>query len=408
MDDLSGVPTERLEADLVAHAAVESAGLAKVLAVLREFDARQAWGSWECRSAAHWMAWKCGLSLPAGIERVRVAHALANLPLVEEAFSAGRLSYSKVRAITRVATAHDEGTWVSIAEHGTAAQLDRLASAFRKVNRQDSLDEIASTGLFWSTQDDGSVEFTLRLPAESAMAVINGLDQAVELVKGEKRSVLLAEAATRLLTGSSSVNAEVVVHLHDDQAYVEGGGAIHPDLADCLSCDGPVTTVVDTPDGPVVKEQRKAPTKSQRKWLATRHPQCQVLGCHHTGRFHAHHVVERRHGGKTVVSNLVRVCAFHHRMIHLHRLLLVLHRDRSLEVFRADGTPLDKDLSMSQWMQAPVDDPNWITGRWCGDTLSIPDCFDALGVGWPSASRGKHEPAGAELARPLADPCELG
>jgi hypothetical protein len=389
MDDLSQVPTERLEADLVAHAAVESAGLATVLRVLREFDSRQAWGSWECRSAAHWMAWKCGLSLPAGIERVRVAHALANLPLVDAAFAEGKLSYSKVRAITRVATADDEETWVSIGEYGTAAQLDRLASAFRKVNRQDALDQIASTGLSWSTLNDGSIEFTLRLPAETATAVIKGLDQEVELVMGAKRSVLLAEAATRLLSGVATVQAGVVVHLHDDHAYVEDGPSIHPDLAEALACDGPVSTVIDTPHGPVIKDRRTAPTKTQRKWLATRHPQCQIQGCHHTGHFHAHHVVERRQGGKTVLTNLIRVCAFHHRMIHLHRLLLVLHPDRTLEVFRSDGTPIDKDLTMTQWMQAPVDDPNRITGKWCGDTLSIPDCFDALGVGWPSASRGK-------------------
>ena len=396
MDDLSKAATERLEADLVAHAAAESAGLAKVLRVLREFDSRQAWGSWGCRSAAHWMAWKCGLSLPAGIERVRVAHALALLPLVEAAFVAGDLSYSKVRAITRVATAYDEQSWVTIAEHATAAQIDHLASAFRKVTRQDTLDQIAAVGLSWFTQDDGSVEFTLRLPVEDATAVIKGLDAEVELVKGAKRSVLLAEAATRLLTGDATTKAEIVVHLHDDQAYVEDGHAIHPDLADYLSCEGAVTTVVDTPDGPVVKEKRQAPTKTQRKWLALKHRRCQLLGCHHDGRFHVHHVVERRHGGKTTITNLIRVCAFHHRMIHLHRLVLVLHPDRTLEVFLADGTPIDKDLSMSQWMQAPVEDPNRITGKWCGDPLSIPDCFDALGLGHPRdprTSRGKSEHA---------------
>ena len=383
---------ERLEADLVAHAAAESAGLARVLALLREFDTRQGWGAWGCRSAAQWMAWKCGLSLPAGIERVRVAHALAALPVVEAAFAAGRLSYSKVRAITRVATGFDEVAWVAIAEHATAAQIDRLASAFRKATRQEALDQIAATGMWWATQDDGSVEFTLRLPPDAAMAVINGIDAEIELVKGATRSVVAAEAATRLLSGAATVNAEVMVHLHDDHAHVEGGGSIHPDLADYLACEGAVTTVIDTPDGPVIKDKQAAPTTRQRTWLATRHRQCQLPGCHHDGRFHVHHVVERRHGGRTRLPNLIRVCAFHHRMIHLHRLILVLHPDRRLEVFRADGTPIDRDLPTSEWMQAPPEDPERIGGQWCGDRLSIPDCFDALGLGRTRPSRGKPDP----------------
>lgn len=394
MEDLSEIPTERLEADLVAHAAAESAGLARVLATLREFDHREGWAAWECRSAAHWMSWKCGLSLPAGTERVRVAHALGSLPLVEASFAAGRLSYSKVRAITRVATAADEASWVSIAEYATAAQIDRLASAFRSVTRQQALDQLAATGMWWQTAEDGSVEFTLRLPAERAMAVINGVHHAMEPEQGVQRSVLLADAATRLLSGNATVNAEIVVHLHHEHAHLEDGPALHPDVADCLACESPVTTVVDTPGGPVAVERRRPPSRRQRRWLANRHPHCQMPGCHHDGRFHVHHVVERRHGGRTRLANLVRVCAFHHRMIHLHWLVLVLHRDRRLEVFRADGTPIDRELPVTEWRQAPVDDPGRIGGGWCGERLSIPDCFDALGVGWARVSRGKPDAPG--------------
>jgi len=66
---------------------------------------------------------------------------------------------------------------------------------------------------------------------------------------------------------------------------------------------------------------------------------------------------------------------------------------------RADGTPIDRDLPMSDWMEASVDDPGRIGGAWYGDRLSIPDCFDALGVGWARVSRGKSdEAAHAEAA----------
>ena len=50
-----------LEAELVAHAAFEAAGMARMLVVLAEFDRREGWAVWQCRSAQEWLSWKCGL-----------------------------------------------------------------------------------------------------------------------------------------------------------------------------------------------------------------------------------------------------------------------------------------------------------------------------------------------------------
>ena len=74
------------------------------------------------RQTAHWLSWQCGVGLTAGREQVRVARALLSLPLLAEEFAAGRLSYSKVRAVSRVATAETEATLVEWAVHATAAQ----------------------------------------------------------------------------------------------------------------------------------------------------------------------------------------------------------------------------------------------------------------------------------------------
>ncbi|MGZ4718681.1 MAG: DUF222 domain-containing protein [Acidimicrobiales bacterium] len=90
------------------------------------------------RSTAHWLNRHCGLSMPAARERVRVARALdERLPLVEEVFAAGRVTYSKVRAITRVVTAATETMLVELALAGTATHLDRICSAYRRVRRHD-------------------------------------------------------------------------------------------------------------------------------------------------------------------------------------------------------------------------------------------------------------------------------
>src|SRR5207248_6407193 len=108
-------PLERLEAEIVELATQLTSATARLLVMIGEFDAAEGWRDWGMRSTAHWLSWKCGLGMTAGREQVRVARALRALPLVAAAFADGRLSYSKVRAITRFATVDDEADVVAIA-----------------------------------------------------------------------------------------------------------------------------------------------------------------------------------------------------------------------------------------------------------------------------------------------------
>src|SRR5689334_17449405 len=101
-EDIATVPTERLEAEVQTGAALLAAATCRWLLHVAELDRREAWASWECRSMAHWLSWKCAMSLRTGREHVRVARALEDLPQVLAEFAAGRLSYSKVRSLTRL------------------------------------------------------------------------------------------------------------------------------------------------------------------------------------------------------------------------------------------------------------------------------------------------------------------
>ncbi len=98
------LPLERLECEITELAGHINAATCRWLLLVAEFDRREGWGTWECRSCAHWLNWKCGIALSAAHEKVRVAHCLSKLPAVTASFAAGQLSYSKVRALTRVAT----------------------------------------------------------------------------------------------------------------------------------------------------------------------------------------------------------------------------------------------------------------------------------------------------------------
>src|SRR5437879_5006047 len=126
-DDL---PLERLEHEITSMAGQLAATTCRWLQLIAAFDRREGWKEWGTRSCAHWLAWKCGLSLVTGREHVRVAHALGSLPLTTAAFERGELSYSKVKALTRVATPDSEAELVEFARTATAAQLDRTVRAY--------------------------------------------------------------------------------------------------------------------------------------------------------------------------------------------------------------------------------------------------------------------------------------
>src|SRR5664279_161425 len=111
------MPLERLEAEITQLAGNLAAAECRWMVLIAEYDQRAGYEQWGCRSCAHWLSWHCGLDMRAARERVRVARALETLAVITNAFGAGTLSYSKVRALTRVATPANEASLVMIAEH---------------------------------------------------------------------------------------------------------------------------------------------------------------------------------------------------------------------------------------------------------------------------------------------------
>ena len=162
-DDLAG-PTERLEAEACTLAAAIAASTCRFLLVIAELDRREAWRAWGCKSMAHWMSWRCATALPTAREQVRVGRALAELPQLTETFGAGRLSYSKVRALVRVATPATEGELVDLATMTTAAQLERIVTAYVGSTRDAVTSQLARRGLTVRHEEDGSVTIVARLP----------------------------------------------------------------------------------------------------------------------------------------------------------------------------------------------------------------------------------------------------
>ena len=105
----------------------------ELLSLIRQFDDRNGWAG--CTSCAEWLGWRTGLAPGAAREHVRVARTLADLPKLSDAMRRGRVSYSKMRAVTRVATPETEDDLLNVALSGTAAHVEKIVRAWRRVDR---------------------------------------------------------------------------------------------------------------------------------------------------------------------------------------------------------------------------------------------------------------------------------
>src|SRR6185436_11222268 len=177
-------PIEELAAEICTLTGHINAANHRWLLLIAEFDRRNGWSDSATQSCAHWLNWKCGIAMGAAREKVRVARALENLPKVSAAMASGTLSYSKVREITRVGNSGNEDYLLMIAEHGTAAHVERLVRAYRRCQEAEELSreqrQQENRRVSFRHDDDGSLVLTCRLPAESGARMMKALDVAVE------------------------------------------------------------------------------------------------------------------------------------------------------------------------------------------------------------------------------------
>jgi hypothetical protein len=352
-------------ATLAAHI---HAATYRLLVLLREFDDRHGWDGW--KSCAQWLSWRTGIGLDAAREKVRVARALPALPLVGAAFERGELSYSKVRAITRIATPATEEMLMKVAIHGTASQLERVVRGWRRVDRER---ETARANRnheerFLRTRHDehGNLRIEARLPAELGARFLQALEAAWDAVRGAppetggdtgafprkgapaeggqepapgpRRSHAQARADALVLLADSALAAglpgrraadvhQVVIHVDaevmadpaaDGRSELGDGSLVAPETSRRLACDASIVTVREDAEGNAlsVGRRRRSVPPAIRRALADRDRGCRFPGCHHERFLEAHHIRHWADGGETKLGNLVHLCSFHHRVLH--------------------------------------------------------------------------------------------
>ena len=363
-------------AELSAHL---EAATARLLALIREFDARGGWQSF--RSCAAWLSWRIGLDPGAARERVRVARALATLPRLADALARGELSYAKVRALTRVATPETEERLLRVGRAGTAAHVERIVRGWSWVDRHAEARETRrqreGRALHLRHDDDGMVVLHGRLEPEVGALLLRALDAAREtLYQGARRIqrfnqsvepalqpptgaqqradalALLAETALHhgLDPGAPGERYQVVVHVdapvladpeQPGQSVLEDGGRVSPETSQRLACDASRVVMRHDQDGRLVEIGARTRTipPALRRALHHRDRTCCFPGC--GLRFgQGHHLRHWAHGGPTTLSNLALLCRRHHRAVHEEGYQVDRGPDGALRFRRPDGRPL--------------------------------------------------------------------
>ncbi len=364
-------------AELSAHL---DAATARLLSMIREFDARGGWNT-GFRSCAAWLSWRVGLDLGAARERVRVARALETLPLLAQALARGQLSYAKVRALTRVATPETEARLLAVGRAGTAAHVERIVRGWRCVDRRAEARETAlrhaGRALHVHQDDDGMVVLRGRLEPEVGALFMQALAAAREAlyqrarvpdgeaghgnVSAETSSMaqrqadalaLLAETALHqgLDPGAPGERYQVVVHVdapalaepdQPGQSVLEDGARVSPETSRRLACDASRVVMRHDDAGRVVEIGARTRTipPALRRALQHRDRGCRFPGCG-VSNGQGHHLHHWAHGGATTLSNLAMLCRRHHRAVHEEGYQVARGPDGALRFQRPDGRPL--------------------------------------------------------------------
>ena len=203
--ELDCATAEALGGQICTAASLSAQSECQLLELIGQFDAGNAVRWWSgVTSLAHWLSWACSMSPGTAREHVRVARALQRMPTVTAAFREGRLSYSKVREISRVVDLVDETELCELALTATAAQLARMISSYRTAAgariKQERL-----RGLTWTERESGIVDIRVRLPKEEAAVLLAALNTAKDQY-GPPPSARVDSGATSTAAAGTGTN----------------------------------------------------------------------------------------------------------------------------------------------------------------------------------------------------------
>jgi hypothetical protein len=383
----TGQPSiEDIEDEIALLSATIAAATYRLLCLIGELDRRDGWAdpldSNGFRSCAHWLSWRVGLSLGTARQYVRIARALPELPLVCEAFGRGEVTYSKVRAITRIATPDNEEMVLGWCRCGTASHVEKLVRGYRRADvsneNHQALEQQEGRRLVTYFDSDGMLVVQGRLAPEQGALLMKALQVSTDELRadedgsaepsGVRQSTanepvtepsgdqLSADALVRVAERALDADAaeaastdryQVVLHVDaevlaspeaDGRCELEDGPALAPETARRLACDGSAYVVAHGPAGELTagRKTRVVSTTLRRSLQARDGTRCTFPGCGCRGS-DAHHMRSWAEGGPTVLENLTSLCRRHHTFLHEGGFRMEALAGGKIRILRPDG-----------------------------------------------------------------------
>jgi uncharacterized protein DUF222/HNH endonuclease len=314
----------------------------RLMVLIRQMDACAGYEAYGCRTLAHYLELVCGVTRIAARERIRVAFALEHLPGIAEAFAAGELSYSKVLAVARVATAESDAEWLAAARTHTAEELETMAA-------RSTPDEEGRRRLYMQPVNRLVTRMVIELPADEMEILNRALDRIREEAGGKlAMSEALVFLAADSLAGdpgpvSTADRYTVVVHAGADGTVwtetANGPAPLKPAVVERLLCDTTIRLAREEGDGNIFlsRRHRTIPIVTRRAVELRDGRRCRVSGCKHRLWLDVHHLEEYAKGGRHRLANLMLLCRYHHRMYHEGHLRIEWDKAGGLRFITSSG-----------------------------------------------------------------------
>ena len=399
---------DELGARIVDGAGRLAAATSRWLVLVAQFDVREGYLSFGLASTAQWLTHACGIAQRTAVEHVRVARSLRLFPRLVEEMGAGRLSFSQVRAISRIAEPGEDALvdeLIEAAQHATVAQLEVVVRGLRTVDHNEKATDPGEY-LKQSWTSDSRWQLLARLDPERGALVTAVLDAIVERDGGSLADALVSLVEIGLASLGDEQNppralrgdehAAVVIHLDaarvpprsaerdtDDgslpqspqydpdqmsvprsaerdpwdvptvarpYARVAGGPGLPDRVVLRLLCEGRIRTVIHDAANNVLdvgRSHRLVTDRQYRALLLRQHGHCAHPGCPNTKNLHAHHRIHWIHGGRTDLNNLLLLCERHHVAHHAGEFEILTLGAGKFRFLSSDGRDLSASLRAS-------------------------------------------------------------
>ena len=381
---MNGTDLDTLMDRIVRTSAGMDVAIHRLLTDVRVLDGEGGWSRDGASSCAAWLMWKCSMEGGEAREKVRVAKALGALPVMDEGLRTGQLSYSKVREMTRVATAENEARLCEMARGTTAAQLGRVCKLLKQVEPRDPLVE-ENRWLRTREVASGMVRVEAQLRPEEAARVVAACD--VFAKKATERADALVTMAEATLRGDKPERPPVEVVLHVDAGTLHGnldGTGVSAETSRRILCDAGVVPALESSDGTILDVGRKSRVfcgALRRALFVRARGRCEFPGCEHRRYLEGHHIRHWVDGGETSMTNAVLTCSFHHRCLHEGGFRVVATADGP-RFFRPDGRPVQAGTVVP----AAVGEVAELPPTWDGERID----YDAIFTYVSAEARGAH------------------